>query len=149
VSANAFDKGLENAAGIAEEDFILKPVNVAELLDWIGRQLHLTWVTKESPQQASPTHAFMDSNFREDSFSPILMGSQILVFPPAPYLHDLRELTKLGYVRGILKKLDEIALVDEQYGLFVTNMRHLAERFQLDVMTQYLNEDVSDVSAQA
>jgi hypothetical protein len=71
------------------------------------------------------------------------------VFPPAPYLQELRELTKLGYVRGILKKLDEIALVDEQYGLFVTNMRHLAERFQLDVMTQYLNEDVSDVSAQA
>lgn len=149
VSANAFDKGLENAAGIAEEDFILKPVNVAELLDWIGQRLQLTWVTKEAPHQASTTRAFMDINFREDSFSPILTGNQSLVFPPAPYLQDLRELIKLGYVRGILKKLDEIAMVDDQYGLFVTNMRQLAERFQLDVMTKYLNEECSDVTSQA
>ena len=88
VSANAFDKGLENAAGIAEEDFILKPVNVAELLDWIGRQLHLTWVTKESPQQASPTHAFMDSNFREDSFGPLLMEKNLWCFHRPPIFRN-------------------------------------------------------------
>ncbi|HEV8314859.1 MAG TPA: ATP-binding protein, partial [Burkholderiaceae bacterium] len=32
VSANAFDKGLDNALGIAASDFIVKPVRVAELL---------------------------------------------------------------------------------------------------------------------
>src|SRR5207253_1258501 len=36
VSANAYDKGLENPAGIAPEDFIVKPVNVGELLERIG-----------------------------------------------------------------------------------------------------------------
>src|SRR4029434_6347106 len=32
VSANAFDKGLDNDAGIAPEDFIVKPVRLRELL---------------------------------------------------------------------------------------------------------------------
>jgi CheY-like chemotaxis protein len=33
LSANAFDKGLENDAGVAAEDFIVKPLRVNELLD--------------------------------------------------------------------------------------------------------------------
>jgi CheY-like chemotaxis protein len=39
VSANAFDKGLENDVGIAPEDFIVKPVRHTELLDWLERRL--------------------------------------------------------------------------------------------------------------
>ncbi len=143
VSANAFDKGLDNAAGISEQDFILKPVNVVELLDWIGQRLNLEWVTQASVEPASGS--FTELNFREDRFSPILPGNQLLVFPPDAHLRDLRDLAKLGYVRGILKKLDEISLIDAQYGLFVTNMRQLAERFQLDAMTKYLNEAANDV----
>ncbi|MHB8353429.1 MAG: ATP-binding protein [Burkholderiales bacterium] len=36
VSANAFDKGLENAVGIAPEDFITKPVQMNLLLAWLA-----------------------------------------------------------------------------------------------------------------
>src|SRR5690606_19653208 len=44
VSANAFDKALENDVGITPEDFIVKPVRVPELLDWLGRRLQLQWI---------------------------------------------------------------------------------------------------------
>ena len=44
VSANAFDKGLDNDVGIGTEDFILKPVRHAELLDWLERRLELVWI---------------------------------------------------------------------------------------------------------
>ena len=37
VSANAFDKGLDNDVGMRAEDFILKPVRHTELLDWLER----------------------------------------------------------------------------------------------------------------
>ncbi|HSW16625.1 MAG TPA: ATP-binding protein, partial [Ramlibacter sp.] len=37
VSANAFDKGLENDLNIGAEDFIVKPVRHGELLDWLQR----------------------------------------------------------------------------------------------------------------
>jgi hypothetical protein len=50
VSANAFDKGLDNDVGIMPEDFITKPVRLDELLDWLGRQLGLQWLaTPPSP----------------------------------------------------------------------------------------------------
>ena len=50
VSANAFEKGTDNIAGIPAEDFILKPVRKSELLDWPGRVLALEWL--EVPQRA-------------------------------------------------------------------------------------------------
>ncbi|MDE2260637.1 MAG: response regulator [Betaproteobacteria bacterium] len=36
VSANAFDKGLDNSVGIASEDFITKPVQMGLLLNWLA-----------------------------------------------------------------------------------------------------------------
>jgi CheY-like chemotaxis protein len=40
LSANAFDKGLDNDVGIAPDDFIVKPLQgLPELLDWLGRKL--------------------------------------------------------------------------------------------------------------
>ena len=44
ISANAFEKGAENDAGISSEDFITKPFSVDELLDWLGKRLNLEWV---------------------------------------------------------------------------------------------------------
>ena len=63
VSANAFDKGLENDVGIPGEDFILKPVRHSELLDWLTLRLSLVWTdnarpaTHRAPGYQSPRHA--------------------------------------------------------------------------------------------
>ncbi len=51
VSANAFDKNLDNDAGVRAEDFILKPVRHTELLDWLERQLGLRWSYAQAPSQ--------------------------------------------------------------------------------------------------
>jgi len=56
VSANAFDKGLDNDAGIPPEDFVLKPVRHSELLDWLERSLAVRWL-EGSPAQAPITPA--------------------------------------------------------------------------------------------
>jgi CheY-like chemotaxis protein len=54
VSANAFDKGLENDVGIGFDDFIVKPVRMGELLDWLGRRLTLQWIEAQRPVVAKP-----------------------------------------------------------------------------------------------
>ena len=46
VSANAFDKGLENDLGITPADFLVKPVRMAELLGWLQRRLALQWMER-------------------------------------------------------------------------------------------------------
>ncbi|MES2259227.1 MAG: ATP-binding protein [Pseudomonadota bacterium] len=126
VSANAFDKGLDNAAGITAEDFIVKPVNVAELLDLIGKRLNLEWITQPLPAGVS---------------SEIAAQPAPLVFPPPAQMAALRELIGIGYVRGILKQLDEISALGQQYSHFTQTLRNLAARFQLDAMAEFIGQD--------
>ena len=49
VSANAFDRRLDNDVGIGADDYVLKPVRGEELLDWLGRTLHLDWQLAAAP----------------------------------------------------------------------------------------------------
>jgi CheY-like chemotaxis protein len=56
VSANAFDRKLDNPVGLPPEDFIVKPVRLPELLDWLGRRLDLQWVTSaDTARRRCPT----------------------------------------------------------------------------------------------
>nr|MBL8412172.1 response regulator [Dechloromonas sp.] len=87
LSANAFDKNLENDAGITPDNFIVKPFKLTELLDWLGRVLALEWVTADrqiAPEAAVPAEP-----------AP-------LVPPAGSELAALDELINLGYLRGIL-----------------------------------------------
>nr|WP_255631964.1 ATP-binding protein [Rhodoferax sp. U2-2l] len=117
VSANAFDRGLDNGLGIPSEDFILKPVRHADLLDWLERRLNLSWLEHPSAPDA------------EVARSPAGM-----VLPPKAPLAALRELVVLGYYRGILNQLDEMALAHPHSVHLVTDLRELAKQFQFETM---------------
>ncbi|MCB5189512.1 response regulator [Methylobacillus arboreus] len=129
VSANAFDKGLENTAGIPASDFIVKPVNVMELLRWIGEQLKLEWVTEVS------------NTVSDSIFNPAVAAGDIEP-PPKMQRDELMALIKVGYVRGITRKLDEIGQ-DTRYETFVAAMRKLSQQFELEAMQKML-EEVND-----
>ncbi len=123
ISANAFDKGLgglDSDAGIPPQDFITKPVRVADLLDWIGASLRLEWV-------AAPPRA--------EAASPAAAPIRL---PPAEHRRKLDELVGLGYVRGILAHLDEIEALDAGYGAFAGTLRGLARQFRFDAMRNIL-----------
>ncbi|CAN5784604.1 ATP-binding protein [soil metagenome] len=122
VSANAFDKALDNDVGIANSDFILKPVRVPDLLDWLGRRLELDWLEAPKPQGLEQLNA------------------SELVYPSQARLKELDELVNLGYFRGIVNLLDRIDAEDVAAKTFVTHMRQLARRFQLESMTELLRK---------
>ena len=122
VSANAFDKGLDNDGGIRAEDFILKPVRHSELLDWLERQLQLRWLAQPAaplPAPAAPVGA--------------------LVWPAAVELQALRDMVSLGFVRGILNQLDTIEKAQPECAGFVAGMRTLAKQFQFEAMGRQLD----------
>ena len=123
VSANAFEKGADNIVGIPAEDFILKPVRKAELLDWLGRVLALEWL--EVPQRA----------VSGAGMAPAVALIEPIVLPSLERLRSLQEMIDLGYFRGIVKQLDEIAANEPGTAMFVQHMRQLAQQFQLDAMT--------------
>ncbi|MRV74487.1 response regulator [Duganella sp. FT92W] len=126
VSANAYDKGLDNPAGIPADDFFVKPVNVAELLDWIGRRLQLQWTTEaNAPPAAQPEAAPC-----HPAATPTL--------PPPEALHALRQQVAAGYMRGVQRQLDSLAALGPEYAPFIDTMRSHAAGFRLDAMAQLL-----------
>jgi signal transduction histidine kinase/purine-cytosine permease-like protein/DNA-binding NarL/FixJ family response regulator len=121
VSANAFDKGLDNDAGIPPEDFILKPLRHTELLDWLQRQLGLRWL--QEPRIAEPTPR---------------PAAGALHRPAPRSLQALRQAVQLGYYRGIMSQLDEIASAQPECAAFAASMRELAGQFQFEAMSREL-----------
>ncbi len=121
VSANAFDKGLDNDLNIAAQDFILKPVRHGELLDWLQRQLGLRWTDQPLPAPPPPAPA------------------QPLVTPDAATLAGLRALVQLGFYRGIVNRLDEIEAAQPECVSFCAPLRVQARAFQFEAIARHLD----------
>ena len=141
VSANAFDKTLENDAGIRPEDFIVKPVRHSELLDWLERRLELVWVEHppaaggEAPllpaaqlarATATPTPAPAPAAFPD------------VACPPSAVVAELAQTVSLGYYRGILNALADIERQHPEHAAFVHRVRPLAQQFQFEALGQIL-----------
>ncbi len=124
ISANAYERGIhsdDNELGIGAGDFFLKPVQVAELLDWVGRSLDLEWVEVDQPPPP-----------------PVLPEG--LVYPSAERLVALGRQVELGYVKGILACLDEIEAADPAHARFVAEVRGLARSFRLEAIPPLLEK---------
>ncbi len=121
VSANAFERGQDNDAGIAARDFILKPVRHELLLDWLTEQLALSW--RVGPERAAADPA--------PAAAPVEV-------PPAERLTGLREALQLGYYRGVLQQLDEIEAAGPAWRAFCDAQRTLASQFQFEAMLRGL-----------
>ena len=124
VSANAFDKGLENDVNIAPEDFIVKPVRHSELLDWLERRLSLVWTDALVPDTAVAA-----------SRTPAVAQ---LTWPTPARVQALAQVVSLGYFRGVMNQLDDIEAVQPECAGFVQHLRALARQFQFEAMSHYL-----------
>jgi signal transduction histidine kinase/CheY-like chemotaxis protein/purine-cytosine permease-like protein len=138
VSANAFDRGLDNDAGIAAGDFIVKPVRLAELLGWLEDRLGLTWLEGEpaAPEAARTAGAVADAAAQAAG-----SGVAMPLEPPAAvHLHALAEAVQLGHLRGVRRCLEHIEAEQPACAGFVERMRALAGEFQFETMTRLIEE---------
>jgi signal transduction histidine kinase/purine-cytosine permease-like protein len=135
VSANAFDKALDNDVGITPDDFIVKPVRVAELLDWLGDKLRLQWIEVER----APSGEAVSLASVSDGASGGL--------PSTDALRSLEDQVHAGYMRGVHKALDQIAATEPQCEAFVQRMRTMARQFQLDAMATLLKDALTQAQS--
>lgn len=119
VSANAFDKRLENDVGITPDDFFVKPVRHSELLDWLERRLGIRWTESAAVPPAAVEAA--------------------LVLPSAARLRALEEAVGLGYFRGIMNQLDDIDATQPECAAWTALQRALARQFQFEAMSRALS----------
>jgi signal transduction histidine kinase/CheY-like chemotaxis protein/purine-cytosine permease-like protein len=127
VSANAFDRGLDNGLGLPPEDFIVKPVRHSELLDWLERKLELVW---------------LDAAAIAPLPSPVVAA---LRAPPHTELLALQDLVRLGYYRGVMNQLELIARSHPDCEAFVGAMERQARQYQFESILAQLQKAL-DVS---
>jgi hypothetical protein len=92
----------------------MKPIDIPRLLETIRQLLKLEW-SYETEVTTAPA-------WRPDS------GPR----PPPRCVEELMGLGQIGYIRAIQLKLDEIGSAHPEHIDFVTEMRALIDRFDLD-----------------
>lgn len=120
ISANAYDRNLDNSSDITPEDFLVKPVNLLDLINWIGNHLSLEWI-----HDTKQNNGISGSNAHVE-------------LPSVERLQSLLKLINLGYMAGLHNLIDEIAQQDEANAAFINKLRKLAESFDLDAMKQFV-----------
>ena len=129
VSANAFDKGLDNPVGLPPEDFLVKPVRRDELLRWLGTRLQLDWVGAPPPGASTTLSPAAVAD------GPTPGGNAWLLTCSVDDLRDLQGLARLGYYRGFIRRLDALCP-----GEAADPWRALAREFRFEAIESHLQE---------
>lgn len=123
ISANVFEKTVGNDLGVSSRQFHTKPLNIGELLNYIGEALQLDWIS----HQVNHIEA--------------LPNNGIITFPPDEYLMELNKNIDMGFLNGILSLLDQINQLDESYFDFVNVARNLTANFKLVELKMLIRRD--------
>ncbi|WP_439859272.1 hybrid sensor histidine kinase/response regulator [Pseudomonas sp. MBLB4136] len=116
VSASAFADDDQRRLDPACDDYLAKPVHGPALLEKVRQHLNLEWLRRESAE------------------APALAALEL----PAAALAELGELVALGYVRGVLERLDRLEREVPDCAAAIERLRGLARRFQLDELARGL-----------
>jgi len=120
ISANAFADDRERSVSADCSDYLAKPVHTPELLERIHKHLDLQWLRRTLQIPAATPDA--------------------AVCPSATDLEALRELAAMGYIRGILEKLDAIDRLKPASTSFTAPLRALVKSYRLDEFNRQLKE---------
>ncbi|VTZ49440.1 Integral membrane sensor hybrid histidine kinase [Methylocella tundrae] len=113
ISGNVHDYRDGGQSGGPHHDFLVKPLDIQQMLESIQAHLGLKWIHDE-PADA-PAHAVA------------------LEIPPGVYrrLDELLQLGRIGYVRGIGAELKEWESVEPEAAPFIASLRAMVQRFDL------------------
>jgi len=114
VSASALEAHGAPLAQPFHDGYLMKPIDIPRLLELIRQLLKIEW--QHSNEQVVPPRWHPGSGPR----------------PSTEHIEELIGLGKLGYIRAIQVKLDEIGADFPEHTAFVSQMRSLIDCFDLD-----------------
>jgi hypothetical protein len=114
VSASALEAHGTPLAQPFHDGYLMKPIDIPRLLETIRQLLKIEWQLD--------TDQILVPHWRPET------GPR----PPVKHVEELIGLGQIGYIRGIQVKLDEIGTECPEHAEFVSQMRWLVDRFDLD-----------------
>jgi signal transduction histidine kinase/CheY-like chemotaxis protein/purine-cytosine permease-like protein len=124
VSANAYASDQKLALTAGCDDFVAKPIQIAELLRKLRLHLGLDWLqAEESAAEPAP---------------PVSDGPMIA--PPPEVLDALEAFARIGDLRGLADRLDRLADDGPQYLPYARRLQSLAKEFRLGDLRNVLRE---------
>ena len=126
VSANAYGLGTRDADQAGHDDYVTKPVNLEDLLGKIGRHLGLEWIIQDRPAAGDARR----------------MAAIESVRLPREDAEALLELGAMGYIKGILAKIDDIRVRLPHAAPLADHLQDLVRDFRLVEYNAFLKERV-------
>ena len=113
ISASVFDTEQQKCRDYGCDDFIPKPINSDDLLEKVGKYLHLSW-TYEAQEIHSTSKAIADST---------------IIFPPDSELITLKEAAEIGDFDLVNQEISRIQQLGSQYQPLVNKLLQLSQEF--------------------
>ena len=123
VSANAFDEAQEKSMAAGCHDFIIKPVDVEDLLERLQVHLKLEWIYKD---ERSPQNV------------PEQLEQQPIIPPQAEELTVLLKAATIGDIAEIRESITRLEASNPQFMPFVAKLRQLANEFRMAAIREFV-----------
>jgi PAS domain S-box-containing protein len=129
LSANVLETTKQQSLAAGCQDFLPKPVQVQQLLQFLTLHLDVEGIYEED----------LSSRETESKCSCIS-----IVPPPPSELLTLSKLAKIGDIQGLLDRADQLEKWDNRFVLFVTQLRQLTKSFQLKQLRKFIQNYMTD-----
>jgi signal transduction histidine kinase/CheY-like chemotaxis protein len=135
LSANAQELHQSETSDPVHDLFLVKPVQFETLVDAIGRELALHWIRDANPEAGKTASPEPDSGPAQPQEA---IPRYVLPEAAQPHVTRLRELLRIGHVRGIEAEIRKIAEVAPQADGLVAVLFDDLDRFDLSAMAKRL-----------
>ncbi|MCU0541610.1 MAG: PAS domain S-box protein [Oscillatoriaceae cyanobacterium Prado104] len=128
VSASVFNSDRQHCLDCGCNDFLAKPIVVADLLDKIKTYLNLSWIFQPEGSE---------DNLRQAAG--LNSGLEAMVIPPTEELLTLYEAAKGGSVETVEREVDRLMQLKPEYSCFATRVRELSEDFEYESIVRLID----------
>jgi predicted ATPase/signal transduction histidine kinase/DNA-binding response OmpR family regulator/tRNA A-37 threonylcarbamoyl transferase component Bud32 len=140
VSASVFDFDKQQSQEVGCDDFLPKPIKVAELLEKLRVHLGLEWIYEQQEMDQSGTAGNSQLTNVGHLASPTDYPDDSVVKLPTDELSVLLDLAMRGDLRGIAKRASHLEELDKNLVPFATHLRQLANGFKGKQILEFLKK---------